>query len=70
MTPVSLIGLGLACYAAVGLGTGLAFVMAGVSRVLPGAPAFSPGARLLILPGAAALWPYVLLRWLRTRKRQ
>jgi hypothetical protein len=24
----------------------------------------SLGARILILPGAVALWPYVLMRWL------
>jgi hypothetical protein len=25
------------------------------------------GARLLLIPGAAALWPYVLARWLKAR---
>jgi hypothetical protein len=70
MTPASLIGCGLALYAAAGLGVGVAFVIAGAPRVLPGAWTFTPGARLLILPGAAALWPYVLLRWLRVRDRQ
>jgi hypothetical protein len=70
MISASLIGYGLALYAAAGLGIGLAFVSAGASRVLPGACTFTPGARLLILPGAAALWPYVLVRWLRARDRQ
>jgi hypothetical protein len=55
----------LALYAAVGAVTALAFVIFGVTRVQP-APV-SLGARILILPGAAALWPYVLLRWIRTR---
>jgi hypothetical protein len=55
----------LALYAAVGAVTALAFVIFGVTRVQP-AP-LSLGARSLILPGAAALWPYVLLRWIRTR---
>ncbi len=55
----------LALYAAVGAVTALAFVTFGVTRVQP-AP-LSLGARILILPGAAALWPYVLLRWIRTR---
>jgi hypothetical protein len=27
------------------------------------------GARILIFPGAAALWPYVLLRWLKVGRR-
>ena len=56
----------LALYAAVGLAAALAFVSFGVTRVQP-AP-LSLGARILILPGAAALWPYVLLRWLRAAR--
>ena len=55
----------LALYAAVGVLTALAFVCVGVTRVQPAA--VSLGARILILPGAAALWPYVLARWLRAR---
>ena len=46
--------------------TAVAFVTFGVTRVQPAA--MSPGARILILPGVAALWPYVLLRWLRAAK--
>jgi hypothetical protein len=60
----SVLGYGLALYAAAGIGVGLAFVTIGVSRVLPGT-SFAGGARLMIFPGAAALWPYVLLRWLK-----
>jgi hypothetical protein len=55
----------LAVYAVVGLVTAVAFVAFGVRRVQPAAVSF--GTRLLILPGAAALWPYVLIRWLRAR---
>ena len=68
MTAVSLLGCGLALYAAAGIGVGLAFVTNGVAQVLPGLP-FSCGARFVILPGAAALWPYVLFRWLRSHDR-
>jgi hypothetical protein len=53
----------LGLYAIVGVVTALAFVAFGVTRVQP-APV-SLGARILILPGAAALWPYVLARWLK-----
>ena len=56
----------LALYAAVGIVTALAFVVFGVTRVQP-APV-SLGARILILPGAAVLWPYVLLRWLKAQR--
>jgi hypothetical protein len=56
----------LAVYAAIGLLTALAFVCLGITRVQP--PSVSLGARILILPGAAALWPYVLLRWLKAKR--
>ena len=55
----------LALYAAVGVVTALAFV--DLRRDAGAARAVSLGARILILPGAAALWPYVLLRWIRRR---
>jgi hypothetical protein len=53
----------LALYVAIGVATALAFVGFGITRVQP-APV-SLCARILILPGAAALWPYVLARWLK-----
>ena len=56
----------LALYAVVGIATALAFAIFGVTRVQP-APV-SLGARMLILPGAATLWPYVLLRWLKASR--
>jgi hypothetical protein len=55
----------LALYAALGVVTALAFVTFGVTRVQPAE--VSLGARILILPGAAALWPYVLMRWIAAR---
>jgi hypothetical protein len=30
----------------------------------------SIGARILLLPGAFALWPYVMARWLLSRGRR
>ena len=59
-----LYGLGL--YALVGLITGVAFVSFGVTQVLP--YSMTLGARVLVLPGAVALWPYVLMRWLKLRR--
>lgn len=50
---------------AAGLVFALAFVTAGVQRVDPAARGAPWGFRLLILPGAAALWPLLLLRWVR-----
>jgi hypothetical protein len=66
MTFAMLAGYGFLLYVAVGACVAMAFVSAGIDRVLPQPTAFTPAARLLMLPGAAALWPYVLLRWLRS----
>jgi hypothetical protein len=52
-------------YVAAGLAVGLAFVMFGVVRV-QSAPV-TVGARILLLPGATALWPFVLARWFKAR---
>jgi hypothetical protein len=57
----------VAVYLVVGLATAVAFVSVGIGQVLPHGMGASLGARLLIIPGAAALWPYVLLRWLQAR---
>jgi hypothetical protein len=60
--------IGLALYAAAGIAVAAAFVAFGVTRVLPGPVPVSVGARILIFPGAAALWPYVLVRWLTSSR--
>jgi hypothetical protein len=54
-----------ALYAAAGVAIGIAFVAFGVTRVLPERAPVTLGARILLFPGAAALWPYVLVRWLK-----
>jgi hypothetical protein len=56
--------LSLAVYVLIGLFVAVAFVIFGISRVLPYPATVTTGARLLFIPGAAALWPYVLIRWL------
>ncbi|MDB5533909.1 MAG: hypothetical protein JWO28_2224 [Hyphomicrobiales bacterium] len=50
-------------YAGIGIIIAAGFVLAGVSHVLPGT-SMTIGARLLIVPGAIVLWPYVLRRWI------
>jgi hypothetical protein len=61
--------LAFALYAVVGVAAAIAFVSFGVSRVLPHPMPATLGARLLILPGSFALWPYVLWRWRRAGSR-
>jgi hypothetical protein len=58
----------LALYLAIGLATAVAFVSVGLSQVLPHSMTASLGARILFIPGATVLWPYVLMRWLRARE--
>jgi hypothetical protein len=58
----------LALYIAAGVVVGFAFVLFGATRVFPHPVGVSPGARILLLPGAALLWPLVLRRWLKSRK--
>jgi len=67
MSVLAAILYGLALYAAAGLVTAVAFVSFGVSQVLPHPMSVTFGARILLLPGAFALWPYVLIRWRRAR---
>ena len=55
-----LIGLG---YLLIGWLFGIAFVIRGVDRVDPVAQGAGIGFRLIILPGVAALWPLLLMRW-------
>jgi hypothetical protein len=54
-------------YLVIGLVTALAFVGIGLPNVLPHGMTASIAARLLFIPGAAALWPYVLIRWMQAR---
>jgi hypothetical protein len=58
---------GVALYAFFGVLTAFAFVTFGVSLFLPHTATVTAGARILLLPGAAALWPYVLIRWVMGR---
>jgi hypothetical protein len=55
-------------YAVAGVLVALAFVTAGLAAVLPAGTPVTLGARLLFVPGAVALWPLVLRRWLRARR--
>jgi hypothetical protein len=54
------IWLGLALYVGIGLVAGLGTVMFGLGRLT--AADVPVRVRLLILPGLAALWPFVLAR--------
>lgn len=57
----------LVFYLAAGLLVGLAFVALGVTAVQ--AAPVTIGARILLLPGAVALWPLIVSRWFKAGRR-
>ncbi len=55
----------LQIYLLCGIVFAAAFALSGVRRIDPAAVEGTWGFRLLIVPGAVALWPLLLGRWLR-----
>jgi hypothetical protein len=55
-------------YLAAGLIVGIAFVTRGVGRIDTSAQDAPWSFRVMILPGAAALWPLVLRKWIRAAR--
>ena len=60
----------LAAYCAVGLCFAIAFILRGAASIDPVAAHAPIGFRLILIPGAAALWPWLLRRWIRQRKAE
>ena len=56
----------LAVYVVIGLVSAIAFVAIGAQQVTHSS--FTMGARILLLPAATLFWPYVLDRWLKSRR--
>ena len=54
----------LGVYAVTGILFAIAFVIIGVSRIDPVAKNSTLAFRLIVLPGAALLWPLLLRRWI------
>ena len=69
MNIANAIVLGSAAYAAIGALFAIAFVTRGAGAIDAVAAHAPWGFRLVILPGSAALWPVLMLRWLRARGR-
>ena len=57
-------------YLLLGVVFAVPFVLKGVNRLEPSAAQGTRGFRLLILPGAIALWPLLLRRWLAASGQQ
>ena len=56
----------LAAYGLTGVVFAAAFVTRGIQRLHPVAEHAPVGFRLIVVPGVAALWPMLLIRWIRT----
>jgi hypothetical protein len=60
----------LAAYASIGILFSVIFLSVGIGCVDPGAAESGLGFRLVILPGVVSLWPLLLLRWTKRRRRR
>ena len=56
----------VALYAVAGIAIAASFLAFGVTSVLPTRSTVTLGARIVLFPGAVALWPCVLIRWLKS----
>ena len=57
-------------YLAVGVVAGAVFAFFGVARTDDATRGAGVGFRLLIIPGCAAFWPFLLFRWATANKRE
>ena len=55
----------LGAYLAIGAGFAVVFATLGAQTIDPAGKGMPTLARMLILPGATALWPLLLVKWLR-----
>ncbi|MCZ6673926.1 MAG: hypothetical protein O7C75_13420 [Verrucomicrobia bacterium] len=61
--PLLLFLLGI--YLAIGFVFGILFAFAGAKSIDPSAADGTWGFKILIIPGCAIFWPYLLKRWLK-----
>jgi len=57
-------------YGMAGLAVAAIFALPGADRLLPVPAPISPGARILLMPGAFLLWPYLLVRMIGAAGRK
>jgi len=60
----------LATYIAIGVAFGLYFIFKGINRFDAAAAGAGISFRMLMLPGAVGLWPWLLIRLLRPKPIQ
>lgn len=65
---MTIVLMALGVYLAIGALFAPMFSGRGAGAIDPNARAATWGFRVLVLPGAAALWPLLMLRWLRAAR--
>jgi hypothetical protein len=65
MIVAEIILFGALAYVLSGLAVGVPFVLRGVDRVDEAARGAPVAFRLVILPGTAALWPLIAVKWVK-----
>jgi hypothetical protein len=66
MNAIELMLMALGVYLLIGFLFAIAFALIGAGRIDDVARHGTIGFRVLIVPGAAALWPMLLVKWIRT----
>lgn len=66
MVLAAFILLAAAAYIAIGILFACALVLRGLPRIDPAADHAPWSFRILIIPGIAALWPLMLIKWVRS----
>jgi len=59
-----IVAIAMTVYALIGAVFAIAFVMRGIDSVDEVARSSGIGFRLIVIPGAAALWPLLLRKWI------
>lgn len=62
--------IALAVYGAAGTAFAVPFAMRGAGAIDPAAKGGTWGFRVLTLPGVVALWPLMLLKWVRAGAKE
>ena len=65
MTPPEILVTAAGVYLAVGIAFAIPFALVGAGKVDPDAQGATWGFRVLVVPGAALLWPLMARRWAR-----
>ncbi len=63
-----LIAFATLVYLALGALFAIAFAVRGASAIDPAAAGAHWGFRILVIPGAIALWPFMLRKWIAARQ--